>query len=357
MDTSKEYFSRQEPALQQSYLGAPSTAPDEAEEKDLVDYVKAFVRHKFNDQLVYCNETFYSYREGYWPALDPRTDVRKEIALYLGKRAKPQLIASYVSLLQDLYAEKALEEPGALICLGNGTLNPEMGELIRHSPTPKLRTKLDIEWDERAQCPRFLKFLDEVFEPDSDKAEKIACLQQFFGYCLVADASMHKFLWVVGSGGNGKSQLLEVLTNIVGPENLSHAHIDRFEDAAVRAELEGKLVNVSFELTSDATIQGGNFKAIVSGDRIEARRLYQRSFSFKPYVRLVCATNDLPRLSDLTGGFSRRAIIIRFNRIFAEAEQDKNLIDKLLAERSGILAWAVRGLQAKAIHDSGVVFC
>jgi putative DNA primase/helicase len=322
-----------------------SAQREDEERPELVDYVRAFVHQQYDGHLVYANEQFYTYREGFWPQLNERTDVRKPIAEYLGKHAKPQRINAYVSLMQDLYAERSLAEPGSEICVANGTLNPETGELRPHSPVPRLRSKLDIVWDPKAECPQVREFLETIFSPDDDKAQKISFLEEFAGYCLTADTSMHKFAWLAGSGGNGKSVFLELLTNLVGPSNVSHAHVDRFEDEAVRAELEGKLLNVSFEMTSDATISGGQLKAIVSGDRIEARRLYQPSFSFKPYVKVICATNELPRLNDLSGGFARRAVILRFNRVFGEGEQDKGLLGKLLREKAGLLVLAIEGLK------------
>jgi putative DNA primase/helicase len=59
----------------------------------------------------------------------------------------------------------------------------------------------------------------------------------------------------------------------------------------------------------------------------------------------VGSTNALPRLLDHSEGFARRAIILSFNRIFAEHEQDASLEGVLLNELSGILTWAVDGLR------------
>jgi putative DNA primase/helicase len=223
-------------------------------------------------------------------------------------------------------------------------LDPEKGALLPHRPEHRLRTKLNIHWDPATQCPRWLQFLDEIFGKDSDAIEKATCLQQWFGYCLVRDSSLHKFTFLVGSGGNGKSVCLDVLKSLLGDENVSHAHLGQLEDPAIRAELENKLVNISAELGGSASL-GEYFKAVVSGDPVLARRLYQAPFSFRPYVRLICATNELPRLTDHSRGFERRAIILRFNREFSEAERDTTILEKLVDERAGILAWAVKGLQ------------
>jgi putative DNA primase/helicase len=152
-------------------------------------------------------------------------------------------------------------------------------------------------------------------------------------------------LWLVGGGGNGKSVLLNVLTHLVGAENVSHAHIEQLGKNFVRAELEGKLLNISPEISANAKMADGYLKQIVSADKVQAERKFKPSFSFRPFVKLIAATNHLPRLTDSSEGFFRRAIILTFNRRFAQAEQDPLLEGRLLEELPGILVWAVEGLQ------------
>jgi putative DNA primase/helicase len=68
---------------------------------------------------------------------------------------------------------------------------------------------------------------------------------------------------------------------------------------------------------------------------IEGERKFPPSFSFKPFVRLIVATNELPRLLDASDGLFRRVIILKFNRRFTDAEQDKGREGRLMAELSG----------------------
>lgn len=150
---------------------------------------------------------------------------------------------------------------------------------------------------------------------------------------------------MVGGGGNGKGVLLLMLIKLLGKENVSNAYIERLDDKGVRAGLEGKLVNISPEMGINATMADGYLKSITSGDTIEAERKYQPSFSFKPYVRLIAATNRLPRLLDLTNGFFRRAIVLSFNQTFLDEKKDPELEAKLTVELPGILTWAVEGLR------------
>ena len=329
----------------------PSTK--EKEKLTKKDHVQNIVA-MFGGYLNYVNLEPYSYKDGHWPMLDERVEVEQLIAHYLGNKVSSSGINELLKLVQVFQAksEQAVAPDLNLICLLNGTLDTRTGALIEHSPDHNLKCQINSIWDADAPCERWLKFLDEIFVNDPDKTDKIQLLQEWFGYCVTPDNSFHKFLWMVGRGGNGKSVILDILEFLVGSRNVSNAHIERLADKGVRAELENKLVNFSAEMGSEATVEDGYLKTIVSGDVIEAERKYKPSFSFRPYVRLVGSTNHLPRLLDLSDGFFRRAIILTFNRQFSDAERIPKLAEKMAAaELPGILAWAVRGL--KNLHERG----
>lgn len=326
--------------------GMVATSPQSPFISNMPDYVEKFLETNFCGGLVYTNGSFLGYSAGWWRQLDDLADVKNSIARHYGKDAAPKKIETMFSLLQAFLAvaEAVFVPDRRMICLQNGTLNTDTFTLDEHSPEHGLVNKLNIDWNPAASCRTWLKFLDEIFVNDADKAQKITFLKEWFGYCLIPDSSQHKFLWLVGAGGNGKSVLLAILTALVGTKNVSHAHLERLEKGPVRAELEGKLVNISSEMSAEATISDSYFKAIVSGEELEAERKYKTPFSFRPYVRLIGATNHLPRLLDLSDGFFRRAIVLTFNRQFTGAEVDPALESKLLEELPGILTWAMQGL-------------
>jgi len=309
--------------------------------------IELFLDSAFPYGLFYANESFYAYYAGAWSVQEERAGIRRKIAEYWGASATKKEVENTLSLLKDFQAvdDVDLSQNKHLICLQNGTLDTNTYELIEHSPKHGLMSKTNIEWSPDATCPRWMQFLDEIFAFDIDKAQKIVFVQEWLGYCLVPDTSQHKFVWMVGAGGNGKSVLLSLLTQLVGSSNVSDAHVERLGEKVVRASLAGKLVNISSEMSANATISDGYFKAIVAGDNVEAEGKYKPSCSFKPFVRLIGATNHLPQLLDHSDGFARRAIILTFNRRFSEAEQDHTLEQKLLKELPGILTWAVGGLR------------
>ena len=309
---------------------------------------RAFTQAAFQDLIRYANNSFFIYRTGCWDRVADEHALRQRLMAFLEHHEIPvfsRLVDEILKLLEYALYTAWDPEPHRLICLANGTLNPESGQLEPHNPDHGLRCRLPITWDATSACPRWEQTLKEIFAPDADKDAKIALLQEWFGYCLVPDARQNKFLWLVGGGGNGKSLVLDVLAAIIGNDNISHAQLERLDRGPVRAELEGKLVNISSEMSPDATVGDGYLKQITGGDPIEAERKYERPFSFSPYCRLIGATNELPRLLDQSDGFARRALFLTFNRRFAEEEQNRNLMNELRAELPGILAWSVRGLQ------------
>jgi len=58
----------------------------------------------------------------------------------------------------------------------------------------------------------------------------------------------------------------------------------------------------------------------------------------------MVATNNLPSSKDTTHGYFRRIVILPFNRQFGEHERNPRLLQTLLSEMNGIIAWAVEGL-------------
>jgi len=64
-----------------------------------------------------------------------------------------------------------------------------------------------------AACPRWEKFLDEIFAGD---AEMISYIQRVVGYAITG-AVTEKAVWIFhGSGNNGKTTLLKVIREMLG---------------------------------------------------------------------------------------------------------------------------------------------
>jgi putative DNA primase/helicase len=74
-----------------------------------------------------------------------------------------------------------------------------------------------------------------------------------------------------------------------------------------------------------------------------ARFLYGEYFEFKPTFKIFMGTNHKPVIKGTDHGIWRRIRLIPFTTKIEDDDQDKQLDDKLLHERSGILNWLIEG--------------
>lgn len=109
--------------------------------------------------------------------------------------------------------------------------------------------------------------------------------------------------------------------------------------------LVNKLVNIDADVDKNAQNYEAEFKIITSGEPIACNQKFIATFEFIPQCKIVLAANAFPKITDHSSAFYKRLILIPLDRIFEEAEQNKQLKFELLQELPGILNWAVQGLQ------------
>ncbi|MDA8112212.1 MAG: phage/plasmid primase, P4 family [Nitrospiraceae bacterium] len=229
---------------------------------------------------------------------------------------------------------------------GQWSLSPYLREDYR-------RVRLPITFDPTAKCPRFLQFLEEIFEPlpgtgeegRRDALEKIRALLEFMGYSFTCSTEFETAILLVGAGGNGKSVVLRLLERMVGSRNRAAVQIRQLDNRFQRAHLDGKLVNIMSELPEGAEIPDGEIKSLISGETITAEFKFKSAFDLSPVVKLWIGTNHMPSTRDLSEGLFRRFLILQFNNRFDDKpERDTRLVDKLAAESSGILNLCLKAL-------------
>ena len=67
------------------------------------------------------------------------------------------------------------------------------------------------------------------------------------------------------------------------------------------------------------------------------------NWQFEPTHKIFLATNHKPEIRDINNAIWRRVRLIPFNVTIPDAEQDRQLPEKLKDEWTGILKWAVEG--------------
>lgn len=236
--------------------------------------------------------------------------------------------------------DRAINDRQDWVCVSNGLLNLRTLELVPHDKDYLCTFFLPVEYnpDSSKSCERFLQYLEETIQDP----ELIAQLQEFAGYCLTHSTQFEKCLLLIGPGADGKSTFLKILRELVGPENCASVSFNDLDDQFQRSSLYGKLLNISTEVGNKA-IESPYFKAITSGDPLNAAFKHKNTFTFSPTCKLAFAANRPPRSEDKSDGYFRRLLPIEFQRQFLE-DADTQLFDKLKAEISEIFHWALVGL-------------
>jgi putative DNA primase/helicase len=304
-----------------------------------------------NDRrLIYCAGTFYEYSDGYYRERDDQI-VKQWVADLVGKDLTKQKAEEIIYFLQArVFIEPKDLNNTNLLNLKNGFFDLDTWTSIPHSPIIFSTIQLDVTFDPEAKCDLWLKTLHEIF-PDEVGDQKISVLQEFFGLCLTKETKYEKALLCIGEGSNGKSVVLWILQHLLKKENVSAIPLEKFDNSHYLVNLFGKLANISIETNAKSEVYDSTFKAVVTGDLIQADQKFKPAIHFNPFCKLVFATNNLPRVDDKSDAFFRRLLIIRFNRQFTETEQNKDLKYQLLSELDGILIWSLEGL--KRLRDRG----
>ena len=232
----------------------------------------------------------------------------------------------------------ALNTPGGVVDLHTGSMRSHQ----RSDRMTKIATATP-----RGKCPTWLRFLSDITNGDQ---ELVDYLQVMVGYCLTGVTSEHALFFLYGTGANGKSVFVNVLSTILG-DYAANAPMDTFMETrgdrhpTDLAGLRGARFVSSIETEQGRSWNESKVKAITGGDKVSARFMRQDFFEYFPQFKLIIAGNHKPSIRNVDEAMKRRLHLIPFTVTIPAAKRDGKLTEKLLMERDAIMAWAVEGCQ------------
>ncbi|WP_169979893.1 DNA primase family protein [Tautonia rosea] len=236
-------------------------------------------------------------------------------------------------------------DPWALNVL-NGTLDLRTGTLGPHRREDVITKLAPVEYDPDAECPLWEATLERVFNGDETL---IGYWQRLCGYVITGDVSEQALPILYGTGANGKSTLLNVLLDLLGPDYSMKAPPDfimarrQSVHPTERADLFGRRLVVAIETSEGGRMDETLVKELTGSDKIRARRMREDFWEFSPTHKLMLCTNHKPEIRGTDHAIWRRLKLVPFLVRIPEGEQDRALPLKLSKELPGILAWCVRG--------------
>jgi putative DNA primase/helicase len=251
----------------------------------------------------------------------------------------------------------------------SGTLDLRSGTLRPHARADFLTHCAPFPLDPQAVCPTWLRFLEDItgchWGDERDPADDpLEGLQRLLGYAASGLTVEHVMAIFHGTGSNGKSLLLDVVSTILG----DYAGSVRVEALMSQdqtpshqtdlVQLRGKRLVVTVESEGGKTLNESLVKSLTGGDKVSAREIYSATIEFRPQFTLIMATNHLPTIKGFDFGIWRRLICVSFDATFVDAElaklgdriKDPDLKAKLLAEAPGILAFIAHGFRMYQRH-------
>ena len=305
------------------------------------------------DFVVRFEAQFFHYKDNYWQRLSD-LKLKKILRNHLnglvndswGAGIESQYLAA---LIRECRSSDELIPGDEYICLKNGLLHLDNDFKFQpHNKNVFTTTQIPVTYNENAEppCELFKNFLRDVLENDD---ELISVVSEIMGYALCSHSKAHKFFLFYGSGRNGKSVLLNLVSALVGKENTTNIPLKSFNNSFELADIVDKKLNVSTE-NEGTMLNTEKLKMISAGDPILINPKNEKPFSYTPFVKLIFATNSLPKAIDTSDGFMERLLIVPFNKKFSyepkegEGLIDPELFDKLLKELDGIFVFALQGL-------------
>jgi P4 family phage/plasmid primase-like protien len=150
------------------------------------------------------------------------------------------------------------------------------------------------------------------------------------------------YIWI-GTGGNGKGILRDIIQVVLGEYYDSMDINYLYKSNIVRSDapnpVMAKKKNSRFVVTTEPEceqmLKCSILKSLSGNDPQQVRDLYGSAFNYIPKFKLVVQTNNDPLFEAFDGGMRRRPVLIRFSNKFVETPvlPHEKLIDKSLKKK------------------------
>lgn len=337
------------------------------------------LKQAFNDgkYLINQNGLLFHYKDGYWQRLD--LTVLEKITLEEIKNIINSKGEEYDAIKETIFLKKknddlngltnqivnimlkmtASNENEDILNLKNtkdvnysvmNFLNKEVYiykdgriEVQDHSYDSYLITRFNVNYNPEAQCPNWIRMLNNVFQKYFDKDEVIRHFSEILGYSLQTLKPEPIFNILLGIGDNGKSYVMSEFAKCLGVQSVLSKNIHEFaSDKHATTALLGKNLLIDDDWQKGQILPDGLIKKISENKLITTRPMYKEEFSFISKCTVFINANSSPKTKDVSNGMSRRAQVFDFNYKFEKHEKEKDLSEKLKAERDGFINYLIQ---------------
>ena len=256
---------------------------------------------------------------------------------------KDKIMKECKELFYDERFKEKLDDQRNLIGFDNGIYDLSKGLFRSGLPSdyislscgltmPVVKSSLPIKLEEIIEMIQEMTDYEEINEGLNDFLVKVFPNEKvrdytlrFISSCLSGEVREEKFYFWTGSGGNGKSKLVDLVEFALGEYSksmdVSYLTTRRGSSSSASPELENikkaRFVWMS-EPEKQDVIYGGKLKLMTGGDKMTSRGLFKGTEEFKPQFKIILMCNDLPKLSGNDGGIWRRLEVVQYISKFTD---------------------------------------
>lgn len=231
-----------------------------------------------------------------------------------------------------------------LLGAGNGVVDLRNGQLRPGLQSDRITMHTSVPYEPEAKCLIWGATLERIL-PD---VQVRGFFKRLAGYGITGSVREQCLPFLFGGGRNGKSTALKAILDTIGnygrqaaPDLLTYSKESRHPTEI--ADLYGARFVASVEVEEGKRLAEVLLKQMTGGDRLKGRKMKQDFFEFAPTHKVFLAANHKPIIKGTDTAIWRRILLIPFTVTIPEEEVDRDLPDKLHAERGGILRWLVEG--------------
>jgi putative DNA primase/helicase len=237
-------------------------------------------------------------------------------------------------------------QDGSYLCVGNGVVDLETGDLQPHSPDFKFTRGLTWDYDpERADPSPVLDFLDDITKREADRDT----LLDHLAHGLMPGHPYRAFVLMHGPGANGKTQLGQIFRGFVGEDNAASVELQDLtgDDAFATGGLPGAFVNVGDDISVSEIRDVSILKSLTGSGTIRANEKYEKQYEFTNEAAMFFSANEPPRISEESAAIGDRLYPIEMPyRFKGENEYDPD--NPLHKEK-------IPGIAARLLENEGAM--
>lgn len=295
---------------------------DEAFQKPVFFKGNTFLFDKFSNymqnehNIIKINNQLHIYKDGIYQS--GNTIIEGEMIKHITylNRAKRNEVLDYLNIS---ISENKYQSHANLIAFNNGIYNLINDSFGEFSPDYIITNKIPWDYNPEAYSELADNTLNKIACGDK---EIRALLEEVIGYTFYRRNELGKAFILIGDKNNGKSTFLDMITTILGQENIAALDLKELGERFKTSELFGKLANIGDDIGDEFIPNASVFKKLVTGDRMNVEKKGQDPFDFNNYSKLLFSANNIPRIKDRTGAVQRRLLIIPFNAKFSKNNPD-----------------------------------